>query len=37
MSKAKTVGGVHTNSFRKIKEGKKAFIKDIKNKTYGRL
>ena len=37
MTKARTVGGVHTNSFRKIREGEKAFINDIKNKINDRL
>ena len=45
MTNARTVGGVHThthththtNSFRKIREGEKAFINDIKNKINDRL
>lgn len=43
MTKARTVGGVHThththtNSFREIKKGEKAFINDIKNKINDRL
>ena len=41
MTGARTVGGVHThthtNSFREIREGEKAFINDIKNKINDRL
>ena len=41
MTKTRTVGGVHThthtNSFREIKKGEKAFINDIKNKINDRL
>ena len=43
MTKARTVGGVHThththtNSFREIRKGEEAFINDIKNKINDRL
>lgn len=37
MTKARTVGGVHTNSSIEIRKGEKAFINDIKNKINDRL